>query len=192
MIDGTGAPLGAKAGGVSGNVTSAGLDSPPSAECGSGLAWAEIDPGDGSGSWLVCFQAPSLVWDFVPGSPAEVAQVVNEHPIAPASIHTTLRSGGALIAHAEQAYYEAELALPDGVAIARGEQVCASPEDFCQIEGYSATVVVGEESAGVMAGESVTLGGYRTYVDRYFTLKTSSACDSGDADIRVAVLPAPR
>jgi hypothetical protein len=191
VVDPSGSPVWTDAVDIAGTVAGAGLDSPPSAECGSGMAWVTITADDASGDWVVCFQAPSLVWSFQPGGPAELAQTVDVHPIAPATVHTTLRSAGALVVHSEWAMYEEELALPDGVTVARADQVCSSPDDPCKTEGYSVTASAGAETASIQPGESGVVGGLRIYVDHYWMQQVSSACDGGAAHIRMAVTPAP-
>lgn len=191
IVDPAGSPVWTDAVDVTGAVAAAGLDAPPSAECGSGQAWVKIAADGGGGEWLACLQAPSLAWGFAPGDPVELTQAVTTHPIAPATVHTTVRSAGALVVHVEWAMYEEELALPDGLAVARGDQVCASPDDPCETEGHSVTASAGGESAVVQPGEAGVVGGLRVYLDHYWILSVSSACDAGDAHIRMAVTPAP-
>jgi len=87
--------------------------------------------------------------------------------------------------------YEDEVALPDGVTVAKGERVCSSPEDPCLTEGHWVTASAGGESAVIQPGESGTVGGLRVYLDHYWTQNVSSACDGGDSHIRLSVTPAP-
>lgn len=191
IVDPDGAAVGIGAVDVAGTASAAGLDTPPSAACGSGQAWVAITDDGGTGDWLACLQAPSLAWDVAPGDPIELTQAVTEHPIAPATVHTTLRSGGALVVHVEWATYEDEIALPDGVTIERGDEACSSPDDPCLTEGYSVTASAGGESAVIAPGEAGVVGGLRVYLDRYWTQNVSSACDGGDASVLLAVTPAP-
>lgn len=191
LVDPAGMPAGTGAVDITGTASAAGLDAPPSAECGSGQAWVSITDDGGTGEWLACFQAPSLVWSVTAGDAVQLTQAVTDHPIAPASMHTTLRANGALVAHVEQATYEDEVALPDGVAVARGEQACSSPDDACMTEGYSVTASAGGQSATIAPGEAGIVGGLRVYVDRYWLQNVSSACDAGDASVLLAVTPAP-
>ncbi len=183
-------PLGAKAADVTGTLTGMGIDSPPSPVCGSGQAWVEIQVGAMT-TWIVCLQAPNLVLDVMFGDTVTLVQTVDEHPIAPASVHTTLRDAGNLVLHVEQATYEAEVALPDGVTVAKGDKTCESPGDACKTEGYSAIMSAGGESATIAGGESGDAGGFRMYVDRYWTRQASSGCDGGDAYIVLAMTPSP-
>ncbi len=191
VIDPSGTVLWTAAADVTGTVAAAGLDAPPSAECGSGMAWVTITEDGGGGDWTACFQAPGLVWSFAPGDPVELAQTADEHPIAPASVHTTLRSAGALVAHVEWTMYEDELALPDGLTVAKADLVCDSPADSCLTRGYSVTASANGESTGILPGESGVVGGLRVDLDHYWILNVSSACDGGNTHIRISVTPAP-
>lgn len=187
-----GKAIGAKEASVTGTVKGAGVDTPPSFECGGGEAWVQIAAEDMSGDWLACFQAPGLVVSIMPGESAELVQTVKEHPSAPATLHTTLRVAGALFVHVEWAGAEDEIALPDGVTVARSEEkVCVSPGDPCDLEGYAVTASEAGQSAVVMPGETASAGAFQLYLDRYWVPQSESGCEGGAADIRIAVTPAP-
>lgn len=171
---------------VAGTVSSSGLDGPPSIECGGGMAWLVIDSDQGD-QWIACFQAPSLVWSFAQGDAVTLEQTVNEHPIAPASSHTTLRRAGELVVHTEWTFYENELALPEGIMLTVGDMVCDSPEDPCKTQGYAVTLSKAPDNLAVMPGESATLGSLRVYLDRYWRQSPSSGCDGGDSHILISV-----
>ncbi|MBK8254772.1 MAG: hypothetical protein IPK82_19195 [Polyangiaceae bacterium] len=190
IIDGAGMVVGPAAASVSGTVSSVGIEAPPSGDCGTGQAWVQIDPGGGEPVWLACFQAPSLVWDFAVGDAVSLEQTVNEHPPASASVRTTLRKAGALMFHAEWAFYEADLALPEGIGAARGDKLCASA-DACETEGFAMTATLGAESVGVLPGEAGVVSGYKLYLDRWFSQKPSSGCDGGDSFIVLSITRAP-
>lgn len=183
-------PFGQKPADVTGTLAAFGVDTPPSPVCGSGQAWVQIEV-DAQTTWIACFQAPSLIFDLVAGDAVTLLQTANEHPIAPASIHTTLRANGNLVLHVEQATYEAEVALPDGVTVAKGDKECASPDDLCKVDGYAVVATAGPESVTIAGGESGDAGGFRVYVDRYWTAQASSGCDGGDANILLSVTPSP-
>lgn len=191
IVDPSGAAIVPQAVSVKGLISGIGVDTPPTFECGSGQAWVQIENEADSTTWIACFQAPNLVVDATAGQTAELAQAVDEHGVAPASVHTTVRVDGALLVHVEEATYEAEIALPDGVTIARADKVCDSLSDPCQIEGYDTTMTAGAESVAIPAGDAGDAGGYRVYVDRYWTAKASSGCDGGDAVVRLAVTKTP-
>lgn len=176
---------------VTGAIAALGIDSPPSAQCGSGEAWVQITSDVDGTSWLGCFQAPNLVLDATVGQPAELAYTLTSSNPAPPSTHTTLKVNDALVVQIEQVSWETEVALPDGMTIGRAEMVCDSLSDPCQIEGYDPAIQSGDEVLQIPAGESGDIGGYRIYVDRYWTAKPSSGCDGGDADIRLSIAPSP-
>lgn len=191
VIGPDGMPLTNAPGGAAGTIAALGIDSPPSAQCGSGEAWVQITSDAGDGVWLGCFQAPNLVLDATVGQPAELQYTLNASNPAPPSTHTTLKVNDALVVQIEQASWEADVALPGGMTIGRAEKVCDSLSDPCQIEGYDPAIQSGDEVLQIPAGESGDVGGYRVYVDRYWTAKPSSGCDGGDADIRLSIAPSP-
>ncbi|MFO0590631.1 MAG: hypothetical protein U0441_24020 [Polyangiaceae bacterium] len=183
-------PVGPVAVDVSGTLTGMGIDTPPSPDCGSGQAWIEIQVGVME-TWFACVQAPTFQLDVMYGDAVTLVQTVDEHPIAPASIHTTLRDAGNLILHIEQATYEAEVKLPDGVTVAKGDMECDSPDDACKTQGFAVSATVGATSISIAEGASGDVGGYTVYADRYWSESPSTGCDGGDADIRLAVTPTP-
>ena len=176
---------------VTGTVTGASVDSPPTFDCGSGMAWAQIEEDGGGGTWLACFQAPGLTWNVAPGQVGQLRQIADTHPIAPASKHTTLRADDALVIHVELATVEQEVALPDGLGLARGDQVCSSPEDPCKTEGYTATATLADSIVDLTPGETTNLSTKRIYLDRYWLEKISSGCDGGGAHILLSVTVNP-
>ena len=174
---------------VAGTVMAAGVDTPPTFECGSGMAWAQIVDDATGETWTGCFLAQGLTWNVAMGQTAQLRQVAVTHPIAPASLHTTLHVANELVVHVEWATAEDEVALPDGLALARADQVCSSPEDACAVNGYAAQVVSGEQVVDVPPGETTTVGAHRVYLDRYWLQSISSGCDGGGAFIVLSVTP---
>lgn len=174
---------------VAGTVTGAGVDTPPTFECGAGMAWAQIaDAGSGE-TWIGCFQAPGLTWNVTAGQEAQLRQVAVTHPIAPATLHTTLLVDNALAVHVEAATVESEVVLPNGITLARGDQVCASPGDPCLTKGYEAEATSGGETVKLPPGETTVVGAHKLYLDRYWLENISSACDGGGAYIVLSVTP---
>ena len=184
-----GAAVGDEGVNVAGTVTGAGVDTPPTFECGSGMAWAQIADAVSGDTWIGCFQAPGLVWNVGAGQEAQLRRVAVTHPIAPATLHTTLLVDNALAVHVEAATVETEVALPAGITLARGDQVCSSPESFCLTKGYEAEATSGGETVTLSPGEAAKVGAHRLYLDRYWIENISSACDGGGAYIVLSVTP---
>lgn len=182
--------VGPAAADVAGTLTGMGIDSPPSPDCGSGEAWLEIQVGVME-TWIVCLQAPSLQLNVMFGDMVTLTQTVDDHPIAPASIHTTVRDAGNLVIHVERSTYEADVALPDDVTVVKGDQECDSPTDACKTAGFAVSASVGGSTTTIAEGETGEVNGYTVYVDRYWSQSPSTGCDGGDADIRLAVTPTP-
>lgn len=92
--------------------------------------------------------------------------------------------------HAEWAFYEADLALPEGLSATKGDKLCAL-SDPCGTEGFAMTAALGSESVGVLPGEAGVLGGYSLYLDRWFSQQPSTGCDGGDSYIVLSITQAP-
>lgn len=178
---------------ITGTVAAAGVDTPPSSECGAGEAWVSIDAADGSGQWLACFQMPNFAMTLVAGDAVELSQLVQPHDIDPPSFHTTLRASGQLVIHVERASSESDVALPESIDIAPGEVLCETfPDDGgCGVKTREVTVSLGAESVLLTPGESGVVGGYRVLVDIYDKHTDGGGCDSGDASVLIGIVPAP-
>jgi hypothetical protein len=88
--------------------------------------------------------------------------------------------------------YESQVALPEGVTVARKDLVCDSPDDPCRTKGHSVTASAGGESTDILPGDSGIVQGLRVHVDHDFAQSASSACDGGNSDVLISVTPAPR
>jgi hypothetical protein len=142
-------------------------------------------------TWIGCFQAPGLVWNVTAGQAAQLRQIAVTHPIAPATKHTALRVENALVVHVEAATVESEVALPDGLMLSRGDQLCSSPDDPCLTKGYDAVAGSVDTTVPLPPGEPTKVGAHSLYLDRYWLENISSACDGGGAYIVLSVTPDP-
>lgn len=188
-----GEPLAFDEADVTGTVTGVGLGMSPSNLCGAGAAWVSIDATGGGGEWLACFTVPDFEIALSMGDAVELKRFVGAADIDPPSFRTTLRAGGQLVIDVEELTNAKDLALPDGITLANGDLLCESPplEGGCGRNRYLATISLGSESVEIPPGESGVVGGYRVDVGQNDDITSGGGCDSGSANIVIAVLPAP-